>query len=156
MSSTAVLMNRFFFSSPTPPTPSALLPLILCSGPLIAVGPMNQTLQAGEDLTLTCTGVNNDDASMPLAIFWLFAAANGVNSQTLLNSSDPRVTEMRLDDNVTVVSYFTVINVTANYTGNYTCVLSNRALGTPRAAMEMVTVTVFCKHMSRRVLPRMV
>ena len=67
----------------------------------------------------------------------------------LCSAAVPSQAVNSLRQNDTVVSFFTVTNVTANYTGNYSCVVSNLRLDTllTQTDVETVIVTVFCKHM---------
>ena len=104
-------------------------------------------LQARENLTLSCTGMNNVDATQPLTIIWMFTALDGRNTQTMFNVSSTEVTEMRLSDDITVTSVFTVIGVTSDDGGQYFCIVFNRneSLSTT-GDNASATVIVFCKH----------
>ena len=102
-------------------------------------------LQADMDnLVLNCTGENNMDATRPLRIYWLFMSFDTQNQQRLYTVSDPEVTEMRLDDNITVISFFTINNVPPTNGGVYGCLVFNRDMVQP--VMENATVSVFCKY----------
>ena len=115
---------------------------------------MDQTLQAGENLTLNCTGVNNIDATQPLTINWMFIALDGDNTPTLYTINRPQVTQVEMDDNITVISYFTINGVVSSNSGEYGCYVFNSEEVRPVSANA--TVTVFCKHFINSFIPELI
>ena len=101
-------------------------------------------LQATDTLVLNCTGKNNIDATQPLRINWMFTSFNIQNQQRLYTVSDPEVTEMRLDDDITVTSVLTINNVQPTNGGVYDCLVFNRDMVQP--VIANATVNVFCKY----------
>ena len=81
------------------------------------------------------------DATRPLTINWLFTSFAAQNPQPLYTVDDPRVTEMRLDDNITVISFFTINSVMPDNGGVYGCLVSM----TP-VVIANATVNVLCKY----------
>jgi hypothetical protein len=128
---------------------SLSLSLSLSVGPMIATGPVSQVLQAGERLALSCIGVNNADATMPLRINWFFTSFDSQFPQRLYNNTDPRVNETRMADNITVMSFFVIDPVAATDAGVYGCQVSNRD-GIPPIEQN-ATVNVLCKCCTSRV-----
>ena len=118
--------------------------LSLSVGPMILVGPDDQELQAGERLVLNCVGQNNEDATMPLRVNWFFTSFDSQFPQRLYNSTDPRVDESRLPDNITVNSTFVIDPVMATDGGVYGCQVSNRDGILP--VEQNATVNVLCKY----------
>ena len=59
---------------------------------------------------------------------------------------------MEMDDNITVISYFTINNVKSNNSGEYGCYVFNRLEVQPVSANA--TVTVFCKQFINNFLPK--
>ena len=102
-------------------------------------------LQANtDDLILNCTAENNINATQPLTIRWMFTSFDNQNTQTVYTVSNPEVTEMRLDDNITVISVLTINNVPPTNGGVYSCLVSNRDM--EPSAEANATVIVFCKY----------
>ena len=135
--------------SSLPPPPS------LSAGPEINVGPVDQMLQARENLTLNCTGVNNMDATQPLTINWMFTALDGDNTQTLYYTIDsPQVIQMEMDDNFTIIGYFTINSVASSDSGEYGCYVFNNPRVRPVSANA--TVTVFCNYFINNFLPELI
>jgi hypothetical protein len=110
---------------------------------MIATGPVDQELQAGDRLALSCIGVNNADATMPLRINWMFTSFDSQFPESLYNITDPRVNETRMADNITVTSSFIIDPVLATDAGVYGCQVSNRD-GIP-AIEQNASVNVLCK-----------
>jgi hypothetical protein len=114
---------------------------------MIDTGPVNQELQAGERLNLSCTGVNNDDATMPLRINWMFNSFDSQFPQGLYNVTDPRVNEIRMTDNITVISFFIIDPVMETDAGVYACQVSNRD-GIPPIEQN-ANVNILCECRTR-------
>ncbi len=117
--------------------------LSLSVGPTIDTGPVDQELEAGERLALNCTGVNNPDATMPLRVNWFLTSFDSQFPQDLYNISDPRVVEIRMPDNITVMSFFVIDPVMASDAGVYGCQVSNRDGILP--IERNATVNVLCE-----------
>ena len=131
-------------SPPPPPPPPP--PFSLLVGPRIDIAPQDKILQAGENLTLNCTGVNNMDATQPLTIVWIFTALGRDNTQRFFTTSDSQVTKIELDDNITVISYFTINGVMSRDSGEYDCYILNRQDPEVQPVTANATVTVLCKN----------
>ena len=121
---------------------------------MILVGPDDQELQAGERLVLNCVGQNNEDATMPLRVNWFFTSFDSQFPQRLYNNTDQRVDEIRLPNNITVNSTFTIDPVMASDGGVYGCQVSNRDGVLP--VEQNATVNVLCKYCTSWVLSRVV
>ena len=113
---------------------------------MILVGPDDQELQAGQRLVLNCIGQNNEDATMPLRVNWLFTSFDSQFPQTLYTIDDPQVEEIRLPDNITNSSLI-LDPVNATSGGMYECRISNRDGILP--IEQNATVIVFCKYFTR-------
>ena len=109
---------------------------------MIETGPVDKTLQAGENLMLNCTGINNMDATQNLTINWIFTALDRDNTQKMFTVADSKVMQVEVDE-FTITSFFTISNVMSSNSGEYTCVVFNRESVQPVNASA--TVTVFCK-----------
>jgi hypothetical protein len=112
---------------------------------------VDQELQARERLALNCTGVNNDVATMPLRINWVFTSFDNQFPQESYNVTDPRISEIRMADNIIVISFFVIDPVMATDAGVYGCQVSNRVGTLP--IEQNATVNVFCKWFSLEWLP---
>ena len=110
---------------------------------MIVVGPEDQELRAREKLVLNCVGVNNEDATMPLRINWLFTSFDVNVHQVLYTIDDSEVSEIRLDDNITVNSSFVIESVMPDEDGVYRCLVFNR--NEAARAEDNATVNIFCK-----------
>ena len=86
--------------------------------------------------------MNNVDATLPLTINWIL---DGDNTQIPFTVNDPQVTQIELDDDITVISHFTINRVVFKDSGKYGCYVFNRKEVQPVSANA--TVTVFCKHL---------
>ena len=112
----------------------------LPAGPMITTGPVDQTLNAEMVLELNCTAVNNDGATQPLVIMWMFTPS-GLGAPVYYAVADPEVTQTV--DNDTVTSVLRINSVASTNSGMYGCHAYNRNL--QDAVVENATVTVFCE-----------
>ena len=107
---------------------------------MITTGPVDQTLNTGMVLELNCTAVNNDGATRPLVISWMFTPLSQSNPR-YYNIADSEVTQTV--DNDTVTSVLRIDSVVFTNSGMYVCHAYNRNL--QDAVVENATVTVFCE-----------
>ncbi len=124
------LVIEIFFPSPPPSVvPTIDVPL-----------PPTVTLTAGDTLTLTCVGSNQEGAISPLFFRWRF-------DTTLFTETDAHIiNEM---NGTQLISTLTIQNVSIDYHGDFACYLSNRHPEESRNSLTSVTmVTLFCKLIS--------
>ena len=114
---------------------------------MILIGPNDQELQAGERLVLSCSGQNNEDATMPLRVNWFFTSFDRQFPQRLYTIDDPQVNEIRLPNNITTNNTFVIDPVMATDGGVYGCQISNRYGILP--IEQNATVNVLCKYCTR-------